>query len=106
MRLAFLYCGEYAPYSKWFGSAFTKLPIDEKIKHTIRDAVAATHIAQREDNIAEAQKLMADLHNASGLTEFVDVRIEAYYERNIKVIFADRIADAVMKKIAGVPCEH
>src|SRR5665647_291902 len=45
MRLAFLYCGQYAPYSKWFGKAFNRLPLEEKIKSTILNAVRADNIA-------------------------------------------------------------
>jgi len=106
MRLAFLYCGKYAPYSKWFGTAFARLPINDKIKSAIREAVAAADITQREDNIVMAQKLMADLHNAFGLTDYVDVHIETYFERKIKVIYADKIADAVLKRISDAPCGH
>ena len=33
MRLAFLYCRRYAPYSKWFGTAFARLPSIRKSKN-------------------------------------------------------------------------
>jgi hypothetical protein len=106
MRLAFLYYEKYAPYSKWFGTAFLKLPIDENIKRSISYSIEATDIDKRENHIVTAQKLMADLHNKSGLTEPVDVQIETYYERKIKVIFADKIATAVMNKLSGTEFER
>ena len=106
MRLAFLYCKIYAPYSKWFGTAFSRLPIDMCIKDSIYTAVKAESIIEREYNIVNAQKLMADLHNQSGMTEYVEVQIESYFERNIKVIFADKIAGAVIKKLSGTPFER
>jgi hypothetical protein len=105
MRLAFLYCKTYAPYSKWFGTAFSHLPIDQKIGETIRNAITAANIEDRESNIIKAQKMFADIHNKSGITECVDVKIQSYFCRNIKVIFADKIADAVMKKLSGTPLE-
>ena len=106
MRLSFLYCKAYAPYSKWFGSAFLRLPVDVDLKSTIYDAVRASGITERENNIALAQKLTADMHNRSNLTEFVDVKIESYFGRDIKVIFADKIASAVMAKLSGTYFER
>jgi len=105
MRLAFLYCGQYAPYSKWFGTAFARLPIDESIKRTISCSVEATDIEERENQITAAQKLIADLHNELGITAPVDVRIESYYGRKIKVIFADKMVGAVMGKLSGTEFE-
>ncbi len=97
MRLSFLYSNQYAPYSKWFGTAFRRLPIDEKIKETICQAVAARNIRDREENLVLAQKMLANLHNSLKLTKFVDVQIQSYFGRNIKVIFADRIFEAARK---------
>ena len=106
MRLAFLYCGRYAPYSKWFGTAFARLPIDESIKRAISCSVEATDIDERENQITDAQKLIADWHNELGITAPVDVWIESYYGRKIKVIFADKMVDAVMEKLSGTEFER
>lgn len=106
MRLTFLYCKAYAPYSKWFGTAFSKLPVDESLKRAIYNAVKAIDINERENSIALAQKLTADLHNQSGFTKFVDVKIESYFGRDIKVIFADKIVSAVMVKLSGTDFER
>lgn len=99
MRLCFLYKDTYAPYSKWFGTAFSKLDVDDNIKQTISNALSANNLENREDKIVSAQALVADLHNASRLTEFVDYQIESYFGRNIKVIFADKFADAAKKEL-------
>ena len=103
MRLSFLYCNRYAPYSKWFGKAFGLLSIDKIIKTTILNAVTAMNIEDRENKIVLAQKLVADLHNELRITEFVNVDIESYFGRNIKVIFADKLFDAVAKRLKGTP---
>jgi len=105
MRLAFLYCGWYAPYSKWFGKSFGLLPIDQAIRAAILRAVTAAGIRDREDSIVFAQKAMADLHNRLGITDPVDVKIENYYDRAIKVIFAEKIAQAAAKRLAGTPLQ-
>ncbi|MDR2569045.1 MAG: GNAT family N-acetyltransferase [Oscillospiraceae bacterium] len=106
MRLAFLYCGKYAPYSKWFGTAFSQLSICDDFKHALSSAVTAADIYEREHHIVNAQKMLADMHNQSGLTDPVNVSIELYFDRKIKVIFADKIANAVMKRLSGTVFEN
>lgn len=105
MRLAFLYCEQYAPYSKWFGKSFGLLPVDESIKAAVHKAVTAANISDRENNIVLAQKLLADLHNTLLLTEFIDIKIENYFSRDIKVIYAEKICDAIAQKLLGTPLE-
>lgn len=105
MRLCFLYCGQYAPYSKWFGTAFSRLPIDNSIKNAIHDALTAPNIAARESSIVLAQKLVADLHNSLSLTAFVEAEIQPYFGRDIQVIYADNIASAAEEKLNGTPLE-
>lgn len=103
MRLAFLYCRRYAPYSKWFGTAFAQLPIDPRIRAAIKAAVGADTIEVREAQIVLAQKLMADWHTSLGITAPVDVRVELYYDRDIQVIYADKIAGAVHDALGASP---
>lgn len=105
MRLCFLYQDTYAPYSKWFGTAFRKLAIDGKIKCAIEEALTANCLKEREDRLIEAQAAVADMHNASGLTVFVAYRIESYFGRNIKVIFADKFVEAAVKELKGTVFE-
>lgn len=105
MRLCFLYREEYAPYSKWFGTAFQELDIPDGIKRAVGGALAADTLEGRERLLVEAQALVAELHNSSGLTGAVDFRIEDYFGRNIKVIFADKFAEAVRGELAGTAFE-
>ncbi|MCH5197425.1 MAG: DUF4037 domain-containing protein [Oscillospiraceae bacterium] len=106
MRLCFLYNDTYAPYSKWFGTAFNRLNIPERIKQTIQEAVSANTLTQRENKIVEAQALAAEMHNSSGLTDAVDYRVEDYFGRDIKVIFADKFAQATADRLKGTDLEN
>lgn len=106
MRLCFLYKDTYAPYSKWLGTAFSKLDIDENIKTKINASLKANELTQRENNLVEAQALVADLHNESGLTDKVEYCIESYFGRDIKVIFADKLTDAAIEKLKGTVFEN
>lgn len=106
MRLCFLYQDTYAPYSKWFGTAFCRLNVDDRIKRAISLALSANSLEEREAKIVEAQALVADLHNASGLTDFVDYQTERYFGRNIQVIFAEKFAEATAEKLAHTSFEN
>lgn len=106
MRLCFLYKDTYAPYSKWFGTAFNKLDIDENIKEKINSALKSNDLTERENNLVEAQALVADLHNSSGLTDKVEYSVESYFGRDIKVIFADKFVDATVEKLKGTVFEN
>lgn len=106
MRLCFLYKETYAPYSKWFGTAFQRLSIDGGIKTLLAAALSAGSLTEREDRLVEAQKAVAELHNQSRLTRYVDCRIERYFGREIKVIFADRLSEAASDELRNTALEH
>lgn len=103
MRLCFLYKERYAPYPKWFGRAFAELDVDAGIGQAINAALSTDRLDEREDRLVEAQALVADLHNESGLTAPVENKIESYYGRNIKVIFADKFAEATAQMLTDTP---
>lgn len=60
----------------------------------------------RETLPAEVQAAVAELHNASGVTEFVPYQIEDCFGRDIKAIFAERFAEAALKGLAGTALEN
>jgi len=102
MRLCFLYKNKYAPYSKWFGTAFKRLGVEE-IHEEITAALSANTIAERENHIVNAQVLVAELHNASGITEPFNIKVQEYYGRGAKIIFTDdnNLAAIVREKITN-----
>lgn len=106
MRLCFLYKKTYAPYSKWFGTAFNKLDIDISIKKSIYAALHAETTELREDWLVKSQALVAQLHNRSEITPFIDYKVESYFGRDIKVIFAEKFAEAAAGKLVGTPLEN
>lgn len=105
MRLCFLYEETYAPYSKWYGTAFGHLPVPGEIGALLAAALKENDLEKREDALVEAQRLVAELHNTKGITENIDVEIRDYFGRKIKVIFADKLADAIMEKLSGTEFE-
>lgn len=100
MRLCFLYNDEYAPYSKWLGTGFNHLPIDDDIKQSLSRALSADSVIEREEQLVKAQSLVARLHNKSTLTDEYEISIQTYFGRDISVIFADRLAEMVKDRIS------
>jgi hypothetical protein len=100
MRLCFLYCGTYAPYSKWLGTAFKRLPIDTAINTALEAALSANSVQEREKRTVAAQALVAALHNATYSGDNFEIRVQKYYGRDIDVIFCDALAELVRGKIS------
>ena len=101
MRLCFLYSKKYAPYSKWFGTAFKKLDTNCDIKTELELASNAICIIERENHLISALMYVGMLHNQSGITEEIELKVSNYYGRSIKVIYADKFADATREKLKG-----
>lgn len=106
MRLCFFYREQYTPYSKWFGTAFRRLDVDGRIKEEIAEALKADDVLSREEHLVAAQALVAELHNESGLTAPVEFRIEPYFGRDIKVIYADKFSRALGERLQGTALEN
>lgn len=94
MRLGFLIDGTYWPYTKWFGTAFARLPIAAVLSPPLERALRADDLPAREAALAEAYGVAARAHNAAGLTAPVDDSVRPYFDRPFLVLGADRFAAA------------
>jgi hypothetical protein len=94
MCLAFLLDREYWPYTKWFGTAFSRLRAASDVGPALERAVAADDYPTREQALVDAYALVAKRHNASGITAEVDPGIGGYFSRPYRVVAADRFAEA------------
>jgi uncharacterized protein DUF4037 len=69
MRLCLLLARRYAPYSKWLGSAFARLPAAATLTPALRGALAATDYPARERHLCDAYETLAAWQNETGLAE-------------------------------------
>jgi hypothetical protein len=99
MRLCFLMERAYAPYPKWFGTAFMQLDCAERLSPHLRAALAATNWRGRERHLADAYRLVAEMHNALGLTETMPTEPRDFFGRPFKVIALHGFADALLALI-------
>ncbi len=110
MRLCFLMEKQYAPYPKWFGTAFRQLKCGAEITPYLEHALRATNWQNRESHLVNAYELIAAMHNALRITEPLPTKSGNFFGRPFKVMhligdFSERIRaeimDAELKRIAA-----
>ncbi len=94
MRIGFLPAGVYWPYTKWFSTAFARLPIADALGPPLQLAVAATDHPAREAALVEAYEATALAHNVSGLTAPVDPTTRPFHDRPFRIRGTGRFAAA------------
>ncbi len=99
MRLAFLQERKYAPYSKWFGSAFSRLKSAQALKPVLEQALAARDWREREGHLSRAYTLAAESHNALGLTPPLPTETSWFHNRPYLVLHAETFAEALRAAI-------
>ncbi|MGW4379599.1 DUF4037 domain-containing protein [Kitasatospora sp. NPDC004531] len=95
MRLTLLQHRVHAPYSKWLGRAFARLPADPALGTALRAALAATDPETRERHLCAAYESAARTHNTLALTAPLDPTCRPYHSRPYRVLHADRFAHAL-----------
>src|SRR6185437_8049269 len=102
MRLCFLLERRYAPYSKWFGTAFSHLACARQLGPCLTAVLAASNWQEREGQLAEAYVTAARMQNALALTDPLDPTPRLYHDRPYRVIHAERFANALAATIHDV----
>lgn len=99
MGLGFLVERTYAPYAKWFGSAFRRLACAEAMAPGLSRSLAARDWQTREAGLADAAMAVAGIHLARGLPGRFTPHVGRYFDRPFQVINADEIGDAIRREI-------
>ncbi len=99
MMLCFLMARRYAPYPKWFGTHFARLPIAATLIPILRQAQTASCWQEREKPLCRAYEILAEQHNALGLTEAIPAKASQFHGRPFQIIWGDRFADALISRI-------
>lgn len=81
MDLCFLMERQYAPYSKWFGTAFSELRCATDLTPVLHAALDAQTWQEREKHLSRAYECLAQMHNALGITESVPTEVEPFFTR-------------------------
>jgi hypothetical protein len=99
MLLAFLQRRRYAPYSKWLGTAFSRLSCADRLQPLWAAALAAPGWQERERALANACEILGSMHNDLGVTPPVDPAPRPFFGRPFQVLFAGRFAAALRDAI-------
>lgn len=99
ISLCFLMEKQYAPYPKWFGTAFRRLACAAEMTPLLWQAQLASTWPEREKALGAAFELLARQHNALGLTEPLPETVSNFHGRPFKVIHAETFAEALKAKI-------
>ncbi|MBN2152622.1 MAG: DUF4037 domain-containing protein [Candidatus Lokiarchaeota archaeon] len=82
MRVAFLLARRYAPYPKWFGTAFKRLPTSERLGPILHQVVGAVDWREREGTLVDACILLVEEMTANGIIPPVRLERGKYYGRD------------------------
>jgi hypothetical protein len=99
MRLCFLMERQYAPFVKWFGSAFAQLDCASELGPTLTHVLGADSWQTRQAHLTTAYQFVAEMHNALGITERLAAEVSPYHSRPFLVIHADRFVEAIRAEI-------
>ncbi|GAB2610241.1 DUF4037 domain-containing protein [Kribbella endophytica] len=108
MHLCFLQDRVYAPYAKWFGTAFSRLAGAAELTPVLSDVIQARSWREREDALLTAYELMAARHNALAITPPVATEVVQMWDRPFKVLWgpfpealAAKITDPAVQALAN-----
>jgi hypothetical protein len=100
MRLCFLMERQYAPYPKWFGTAFSRLSCAAHLTPHLHEVLSAATWRERERPLCRAYERVAAIHNALGITEPLPATVAPFFNRPFQVIHLHGgFADAIRAKI-------
>jgi hypothetical protein len=99
MRLCFLIERRYAPYPKWFGTAFARLDCAAALLPPLQAALRAESWRERERALGTAYEGVAALHNALRLTDPLPAQVSPFHGRPFNVIHGERFAAALKATI-------
>ena len=99
MRLGFLMERRYAPYSKWFGSAFVRIECAVRLRPHLDAVLSARGWHDRQQHLVHAYEIIAAMHNDLGITEPLSTEASQFHGRPYLIIHADRFANAIRHQI-------
>jgi hypothetical protein len=106
MRLCLLMHRQYPPYSKWLGTAFTRLPGGGELAATLTAAISAGGYQARERHLTGAMEAIAAQHNQLRLTPPLDTCTRFFFNRPFRVLGAARFTAALRGAISDPRVRH
>ena len=99
MKMCFLIERRYAPYLKWFGTAFDNLKSSKKLKPLLIGILQSNDWKTREAYLVKAYSHLAKMHNRLKITPPLKTRAACFHDRPFQVINGERFASEIKKQI-------
>ena len=99
MKLCFLMEKQYAPYIKWFGSAFLQLSCSNDLIPIFLQILDGKDWEERQTHLVSAYEYVAQMHNGLGITEPLENKASFFHSRPFLIIQAHEYADAIYSQI-------
>lgn len=96
MRLCFMLEKKYIPYSKWFGTAFSRLRCSQKLIPVFQKVLSENSWHEREASLSSGYEIIGNMHNSLGITKRVKAKVRQFYHRPYMVLDAERFARATL----------
>lgn len=106
MSLCFLMERQYAPYAKWFGTAFQKLACASTLSPLLWSVQQSATWQERMTTLAKAYQYLAELHNQMGITAPLNSAPVQFHNRPFMVIDGERFANALIDHITDPVVKH
>ena len=101
MRLCFLMERKYAPYSKWFGTAFNRLVCAGQLTPIFMQVLQSRDWNSRQYALGEAYEVVARMHNALGITIPLEEKAAPYFNRPYIVMGDGRYGEELRKAVTS-----
>ena len=105
MMITFFLSRQYAPYPKWFGTAFSRLEGAAELQSVLQELLAAPTPRRREESLLAGCRLLLERQNEMELTTPLDSAGYYFFDRPYRVIGAGRIVQALQATITD-PAVH
>ena len=99
MHLWFLMHHQYAPYPKWFGTAFGQLPQADELTPILRRMQTGETWQDREKAYGEAYAILIHQHNTLNLTDPIEPQLSQFHNRPFIVSHAHRLVEQLQAQI-------
>ena len=99
MNLCFLIERHYAPYSKWFGTAFQQLTCAEALTPVFHAALSALTWQEREKALTAAYEHVAEMQNNLNVIDPLPTKVSQFHNRPFMVIHTERFVNALTAQL-------
>lgn len=106
MRLCFLMERVYAPYPKWFGTAFARLRCGPELLPHLSEALAARTWREREHHLVTAYEAVARMHAELALTDPLPTAARDFHGRPFRVMALHGFERALLARVRDERVRH